>query len=39
MIDFSESIPEDVRLKVQFAVVKVGIQRLNRLEAALYGKI
>lgn len=38
MIDFAETIPEEVRLKVQFAVVKVCIQRLNRLENALYGK-
>lgn len=38
MIDFAETIPEEVRLKVQFSVVKVCIQRLNRLQNALYGK-
>ena len=31
MIDFADAIPEEIRLKVQFSIAKVGIQRLNHL--------
>lgn len=38
MIDFADTIPEEIRLKVQFSIAKVAIQRLNHLENALFGK-
>lgn len=38
MIDCAECIPEIIRLKAQFAVLKIGMLRYQRLIEVFYGK-